>query len=173
MRLSEKIYELLGNFMFSKVPRKFISKDELFQLTFDDNWVYSRKGNSFYNFHNTTDNLKGGLQFSFTWDVTLPETANERDAMLDIIYTNENGKVEFQLTTVSDFQAIHYCKQYAESNMSFHYWYIYHERILVVATFMIFNEEAVDVKDQWLQRVVEILGSLKMNDDKFRTTRMR
>jgi hypothetical protein len=173
MGLLNKAFEFISRIKFTNVPNLFISKDDLFRLTFDDNWIYSKKGNSFYSFHNLKDDLKGGLQFSFTWNVNPPESMKEKEAVLHFIHSNESETIETQTTVIYDLHAINYRKQYADSNMIFSYWYIYHQKILIVITFMIFEDEPDDVQVRWLIRVTNIINSLKLNLGKFQTTRMR
>ncbi|MEJ1239691.1 hypothetical protein WBG78_16260 [Chryseolinea sp. T2] len=173
MGLLRIISELFFGIKFISVAKSFISRDELFQLTFDDNWVYSKKGNSFYSFHNLRDDLKGGLQLSISWNVNPPESMNEKEAVLDFIYTSENEHVDYETVMISDLQAIYYRKENTDSNMTFYKWYIYHEKILLVMTFMIFDGESNKVKDMWIKRLDGIVKSLKLDANKFKTTRMR
>ncbi|MBA4057651.1 MAG: hypothetical protein C0490_23255 [Marivirga sp.] len=172
MRLLDKLSDLFFRIKFANVPEHFKSKDNLFNLTFDENWVYSKKGNSFYSFHNLKDDLKGGLQFSIQWRIRQPESMNEKEALLQFIEISEDHKNDIQTVNVSTHQAIHYSKTYEDSNMIFYYWYIYHEQILVIITYMIFEEEPDNVKSKWLKRVTDIINSLALNVNKFHTTPM-
>ncbi|HMG91193.1 MAG TPA: hypothetical protein VK589_14105 [Chryseolinea sp.] len=173
MSLRNKVFNLLLRLKFSVVPNHFVSKDDLFKLRFDENWVYSKKGNSFYSFHNQKDDLKGGLQFSISWYVRQPESMNEKEAVLHFIEADEKEKVDFQTVSISNLQAIHYSRSYGDSNMNFYYWYIYHEKIFIITTYMIFDEEPDNIKGKWLKRVTDILNSLELDIDKFQTTRMK
>ena len=173
MRLLNKVYDLLFRIKFADVPNQFTSKDDLFKLTFDENWAYSKKGNSFYTFHNQKGDLKGGLQFSINWFVHPSESMNENEALLNFIEADEKEKVEFQTVGISNHQAIHFSRSYTDSNMKFYYWYIYHGKILITITYMIFEEEADDVKGKWLKRVTDIVNSLELDVNKFQTTPMK
>ncbi len=173
MGLLNKAFEFISRTKFTNVPNLFISKDDLFRLTFDNNWIYSKKGNSFYSFQNLKDDLKGGLQFSFTWNVNPPELMKEEDALLHFINVNESEIIKTENTVICDLPAISYRKQYVDSNMIFSYWYIYHQKILIVITFMIFEDEPEDVRLRWLIRVTDIINSLKLNLENFHITRMR
>ena len=173
MRLLNKIYDLFFRIRFSNVPDHFKSKDSLFNLTFDENWVYSKKGNSFYSFHNLKDDLKGGLQFSIQWYIRQPESMNEKDALLRLIEVSENHRTDLQTVSLSTHLAIHYRENYDDSNMNYYYWYIYHEQILVTITYMIFEEEPDNVKSKWLKRVTNIINSLALDVNKFHTTPMK
>jgi hypothetical protein len=173
MKLFNKVWDLLFRIKFADVRNRFVAKDDLFKLTFDENWVYLKKGNSFYSFHNLKDDLKGGLQFSFQWFVRPPESMNENEALLNLIETNEKGKVDFQTVEISNQQAIHFSKSYTDSNLKFYYWYIYHDKILVVITYMILEEQSDDLKGRWLKRVTDIVNSLELDVNKFQTTPMK
>ena len=130
------------------------------------------QGNSFYSFHNLKDDLRGGLQFSVNWYVNPPELMDEKEAALNFVYASENEKVNYETVWISKHQAIHYQRHYPDSNMNFDYWYIYHENIMIVITFMISQKEPADVKDKWLKRVTNILDSIELNVNKFHTTPM-
>ncbi|HEY0743604.1 MAG TPA: hypothetical protein VGD40_19190 [Chryseosolibacter sp.] len=173
MGLLNKAYDLYYRLIFTKVTCPFNSRDNLFQLTFDENWEYSRKGNSFYSFHNRKDNLKGGLQLSLTWHVKPPKEMNEKEVVLNIINTEENASVEVETVSLSNCNAYHFSRKYNDSNMIFYYWYIYKKEILMIITFMIFEDETDSVKNNWLTRVVGILNSLNLDIDRFQKTRMR
>ncbi len=173
MRLLNKLSDLFFRSKFVNVAEHFRSRDNLFNLTFDENWVYSKKGNSFYSFHNLKDDLKGGLQFSIQWRIRQPESMNEKEALLQLIEADEDDKNYFQTVRVSTHQAVHYSKTYVDSNMIFYYWYIYHEQILVIITYMIFEEETDKVKSKWLKRVTDIINSLELDVNKFHNTPMK
>jgi hypothetical protein len=135
--------------------------------------LFTSKGNSFYSFHNQKDDLKGGLQFSINWFVHPPESMSENEALLNFIEANEKNKIDCQTVRVSNYQAIYFSKSCADSNMEFCYWYIYHDKILITITHMIFEEETDEIKGKWLKRVTGIVNSLELNVNKFKTTLMK
>ncbi len=173
MNLRKKINNFLFRLEFSNVPTNFISKKGLFKLKFEPNWIYSKSGNSFYSFHNKKEDFKGGLQFSIKWNIQPPDGMNEKEAVIDLINREEGENVEYEEKGISNYKALHYSKNYDDSNMDFHNWIIYQNKVLVIIKFMIFEDEPDETKAGWLSRTKLILNSLELDEVRFQTTRMK
>ena len=172
MNLRKKIKDFLFRLEFSDVPTDFTSKSDLFKLKFEPNWVYSRKGNSFYSFHNEKNDLKGGLQFSIKWNVEPPDSMNETDAVIELINREEGEYVGYEEKNISNYQAFHYFRNYDDSNMDFYNWVIYQNKVFILIKFMIFEDEIHETKVNWLNKVTLILNSLELDEQRFQTTKM-
>ena len=149
---------------FIEVPKIFISKDDLFTMTFDDNWLYHSTGNSFYFFGNEKDDLKGSLQFSIIWNRPVIGHINSLADLEKSIREEEN--VEISRVIISNNEALYLQSNYKESNLDFHQWYIYTGQIYIQINFMIFENETIETKLNWLNRITKILHTLNFDEAK-------
>ena len=173
MKLLERINNIIFNLKFFTVPVNFIAKNKLFELQFDNNWVYSKKGNSFYSFHNIEEDLKGGLQFTINWNVTTPDSMSEEDAVINLIEAEKGATVKLEKIQLSKYSSFHYFMKYDDSNMDIYKWIVYEEKVLIIINFMIFEEEPESKKLEWLKRVKAILETMVLDHTKFQSTRMK
>ena len=169
MKLFDKISNIFFRLSIKKVSKKFNAKDNLFQFTFDENWVYIPKGNSYYLFTNEKDDLKGSLEFSIHWYVFPPDSMTDEDALVGLFHIEEKENSEYEKTIISEYDTLYYFRNYEDSNLDFHHWIIYFNKIVFKINYMIYEEESAEKKSYWLNRVKKILKTLKLNHQKFQT----
>jgi hypothetical protein len=171
MKLIKQLLTYFTRSSFSEVPNDFISKDELFRLKFDNNWLYSRSGNSFYSFHNEKDDLKGGLQISIIWDRPVATSVQSAEQLEQTLIENEG--ITLVPTTLSGFPAYYFGANYIDNNMDHHTWYIYVPDIYVKVSYFIFQEEPAEIKQLWFARIHKLLDTLEIDRTKILQTRFK
>ena len=110
---------------------------------------------------------------SLHWNVDPPDGASEYEAIMQLINREETHEVKPTKQFISGYDCVYYFSNTDDSNMDFHHWIIFKNKILVIFKFMIFEEESEETKSRWFDEVNTILSSLVINEDQFRTTRMR
>lgn len=160
------ISSLLNRFRrkrISPVEPHFIGKDQLFQMQFDERWVYYRSGNSFYYFFNELEDLKGGIQLSMIWNRPIAQQITSLEA-LELMVTQREG-IQPIKTTVGEYHAYYIGANYASNNMDHHIWYVYIRQVQVRILYSIFEEEPIEIKKQWFERVARIIDTLTINQE--------
>lgn len=171
MRLFSSIKNYFRRTRFSPVGNTFISKDALFRLQFDDGWVYTRGGNSFYYFFNEQDDLKGGIQLSLIWNRPIALKITSLDA-LELMVTQREG-IQPIKTTVGENHAFYGGVTYSNNNTDHHSWYVYIQHVRVRILYSIFEEEPIEIKKQWFERVNKIIDTLEIHQEQILLTRFR
>jgi hypothetical protein len=168
------ISSLLNRFRrkrFSPVEPHFTSEDQLFQMQFDERWVYSRSGNSFYYFFNESDDLKGGIQLSMIWNRPIAHQLTSMEALEQMVTQREG--IQPIKTTVGEYHAYYIGANYASNNMDHHIWYVYIQQVQVRILYSIFEEEPIEIKKQWFERVARIIDTLTINQEQLLQTKFR
>lgn len=168
------ISSLLNRFRrkrLSPVEPHFIGIDQLFQMQFDERWIHSRGGNSFYYFFNEADNLKGGFQLSLIWNQPIAQQITSMEALKQKVVQRE--RIEPIQTAVGEYQAFYIGVNYTNNNMDHHIWYVYIEQVQVRIHYSIFEEEPIEIKKQWFERVARIIDTLTINQAQLLQTTFR
>lgn len=154
------------------ITRELAGKDNLFKLTFDENWFYSVDGNSFYSIHNEIDEIKGGIQISIIWDRAVIKQFGTFENLKLILEKQEN--TAFDEISLSNERCLFLAINYADSNLDYYYWYLFVENeIYFKISYFIYEAEEAEFKKKTFKRVERIVNSLELNREKFIATKMK
>lgn len=168
MNIFKKIINYFKGVRFIEIEGIFLAKDELFELQFPDNWLYSQSGNSFYSFGNLKEDLKGNFEIS----IIKGDFYNDENEDIEEHWVNEHLIKETE-EKISNYEAMYQLSKIPNSNLDFHDWYIITDKICIRISFMIFEEETKEVKDFWLNEVKKILNTLNINFDNILIKRLK
>lgn len=170
LKILQRLFRKSKEEKWIPINEELIGKDNIFRMKFDKNWFYSISGNSFYSIHNEIDDLKGGIQISIIWNKPVVESIKDLDHLESTLKENEHAKTT--RVQVSGIDAIHFATKYTDNNMDFYYWYLRFDNAYFKVTYFIFEDEPMEIKEAWLNRVKRIINTINIDTKKFETVRM-